>query len=321
MNILENIEWLAQCNSGTCRPKREEEIDKSLPYFEISGSNKRYQIKGYNYEKHDNAPRMDYVIYWLQKTVLPNVDEGDYSGFYNIQLHDNYSYLCDGKNYKDVLCFGKLKSDKGPVQLPDCYFMGDWGGKYKNFKDTRVFEQKASKIVFAGTTTGSRDPLKNERIDVCLWAYSQSKLRDICDFHITNIAQIEPQRIFREVPDFKFIYRQPVPMEKQMEYKYQLVIDGNTCRWYPDSYFTNSLSFNWSSHDMLWYYPLLCDGTHYVGVNKETLMNKFQYYEANPQEAKLIIKNANKLVREVLTPQMCTFYAKRLFENIASNKA
>lgn len=326
MNTRDNIEWLAQCNSGTCRPKREDEIDKSLPYFRVKkaqsgvgGGANAYQFQGFNYETHDNAPRMGYVGYWLVNDIFPRV-KGDLSGYYNIQLHDNYSYLGDGKDYTDVLCFGKLKGDKGPVQLPDCYFIGDWGGKYTSFRDETLFRNKSSKIVFAGTTTGSRDPLKNDRIQTCLWARSQESLRDICDFHITNIAQIEPQRIFREVPDFKFIYRPPVPMEQQMTYRYQLVIDGNTCRWYPDAYYTNSLALGWPSRDMLWYYPMLMDGVHYAGVDKDNLLNMFRYYEANVGEAELITRNANKLVREILNKETCREYTVKLFENIAANK-
>ena len=261
---------------------------------------------------------MGYVANWLLRDVFPRVC-GDLTGYYNIQLHDNYSYLKDGKDYTDVLCFGKLKGDKGPVQLPDCYFMGDWGGKYQTFGDDIPFSKKMSKIVFAGTTTGSRDPLVNDRIQTCLWARSQDVLRDVCDFNITNIAQIEPQRIFREVPDFKFVYHPPVPMEKQMTYKYQLVIDGNTCRWYPDAYFTNSLALQWPSRDMLWYYPMLCDGVHFASVNKETLLDKFKYYEANPREAELISRNANKLVREILNKETCHNYTVQLFQNIADN--
>jgi hypothetical protein len=122
MDIEQNLQWLAQCNSGTCRPKRKEEIDSTLPYFNvIKGDMGKYKIEAFNYETHDNAPRMPHVCNWLLNRIFPSVS-GDLCGYYNIQLHDNYSYLRDGKDYTDVLCFGKLKDDKGPVQLPDCYF-------------------------------------------------------------------------------------------------------------------------------------------------------------------------------------------------------
>lgn len=322
MNLSDNILALAHANSGTCHPKRLEEIDTTLPYFHIEhqiGSNSKYSIRAFNYTEHDNAPRMGYILNWLANAVFPRV-EGSLNGYYNIQLHDNYSYLEDGKSYKDVLCFGKLKRDKGPVQLPDCYFIGDWGQKYHNFKDTLNWNEKSNKIVFAGTTTGKRDPLKNERIQSCLWARQQPILKDICDVYITNIAQIDPQRIFKEVPDFKYIYRPPIPMEQQLTYRYHLGMDGNTCRWYPDTYFTNSLLLQMPSDDMLWYYPLICEGTHFVSVDKTNLLQKYHYYENNPNEAMHITRNAQRLARQLFTPDVCREYTVALFNHIVQNK-
>lgn len=316
MDIVQNIEWLAQCNAGTCRPKALDEIDVTLPYFKVSKDTVgKYTLDGFNFEAHDNAPRMPYVCQWLKSHIFPCV-KGDLSGYYNIQLHDTYSYLNDDKDYTDVLCFGKRKTDKGPVQLPDCYFMGGWGGKYHNIKDDVRWMDKKSKIVFAGTTTGSRDPKTNERINTCLWAMD----KEPCDFHITNIAQIDTRSIFAEVPDFKYIYRPPLPLEEQMKYRYQLVIDGNTCRWNPDVYFTQSLAFHMPSKDMLWYHPLLCDAVHYVGVNREDMLNKFTYFEANPHEAQLLVMNANRLSKQLFNFNACRIYTVALFENIAANK-
>jgi hypothetical protein len=321
MNLEENIEYLAQANSGSCYPKRSvEDIDKRLPYFNISKANDKYKIEMFNYGNHDNAPRMPYVMNYLGTRVLPFV-KGDLTGFYNIQLHDTYTYLNDGLDYKDVLCFGKLKGDKGPVQIPDCYMLGDWGGKYRGWfdgsvKDSMEWSDKMNKIVFAGTTTGSRDPKINERIQTCVWARDKAE----CDFYITSIAQIEPRHILQEVPEFKYIYRPPIPMSEQMKYRYQLVIDGNTTRWNPDVYFTKTLAFHWPSKDMLWYSPLLKDGFEYVGVDKDTLMNNYNYYQSNPREANVMIANANKMAWSVFKEEVCQKYMIALFENIANNK-
>lgn len=321
MNLDENIEYLAHANSGSCYPKRNvEDIDTRLPYFRISKANNKYKIDMFNYEKHDNAPRMPFVMNYLGTRVLPFV-KGDLTGFYNIQLHDTYTYLNDGLDYKDVLCFGKLKREKGPVQIPDCYMLGDWGGKYNGWfdgslNDEMKWSDKMNKIIFAGTTTGSRDPKVNERIQTCVWARDKPE----CDFYITSIAQIEPRRILQDVPLFKYIYRPPVSMSEQMKYKYQLVIDGNTTRWNPDVYFTSTLPFHWPSNDMLWYSPLLRDGFEYVGVDKDTLLNKFHYFESNPKEAEVIIHNANKMALNVFKADVCQKYMIALFDNIASNK-
>jgi hypothetical protein len=325
MNFSDNIEYLAQSNSGTCRPKREEEIDKRLPYFSLKKNETTgngYTITAYNFDKHDNAPRMPYVLCYLRDKVFPFV-KSDLSGYYNIQLHDTYTYLNDGIDYKDVLCFGKLKDEKGPVQMPDCYFLGNWGGKYESMKVNREYDtinwtDKMNKIVFAGTTTGSREPKMNERINTCLWA--RDKGMSMCDFYITSIAQIEPKRILEEVPDFKYIYRPPIPLHEQLKYRYQLVIDGNTCRWNPDVYFTNTLAFHWPSRDMLWYFPLLREGFEFVSVDRDSLINKFTYYENNQREAEYAINNAKMMANKLFNEDVCQKYTISLFENIGDNK-
>jgi hypothetical protein len=328
MNFNESIHWLAKVHSTKCYPKVcEDDIDKSLPYFQLIKERiDKYTFKAFNYETHDNAPRMTYVADYLLKHVLPNV-EGDLSGYYNIQLHDNYSYLHDSKCYNGVLCFGGMKQDcknRWVVQLPDCYFMGNWGGKYDIMIDCIEWKNKKSKIIFAGTTTGSRDPLKNERINTCLWSLKDER-RNICDFHITNIAQINPREILTKVPDFKYIYTPPISLKEQMQYKYHLSIDGNTCRWNPDVYFMNSLNFQLTSKDMLWYYPLLRNNEHYIEVSTTEnsdieLIKKYKYYENNPQDAQRIIRNANELAKKLFNSNVCQQYTIALFENIADNK-
>lgn len=325
MNFEEQISRLALVNSGKCYPKRFEDIDTTLPYFQLSKDCfGRYSWESYNYEFHDNAPRMPYVARYISSNVLPYV-QGDLSGYYNIQLHDNYSYLNDDKCYNDVLCFGGMKDDKRNkwvVQLPDCYFMGNWGDKYQQLNDNMVWSEKKKKIVFAGTTTGSRDPRKNTRINTCLWALDEGRDK-YCDFWITNIAQIDARKIFAEVPRFRYIFRPPIPLDEQMKYRYMLGIDGNTCRWNPDVCFMNTLSLCLPSTDTLWYSCLFMDKQHFVEVDTsngmKNILNAYKYYENNPREALHIIKNATDLGKKLFTPSVCKEYTIELFQNITEN--
>jgi hypothetical protein len=311
MNFKDSIELLGSVNSATCYPKKYNEINLDLPYIRISNG----KIDMFNYKTHDNAPRMSYVCQFLSEEVLPNV-KGNVNGYFNIQLHDTYTYLNDGINYKDVLCFGKNKSHKGPVMLPDCYFMGDWGKKYHNVADNLKFEQKIDKICFYGTTTGNKNPLLNERIQTCLWAID----KPVCDFYITKIAQIEPSDIIKNIHNFNNIYAQPIDFNSQSKYKYQLRIDGNTRKWDADAYFINSLALALPSKDMLWYESLINENTHFVEVTQDTMINKFNYFQENGNEAKLIIQNANRLANQLFNFKTAKDYTISLFENIAFNK-
>lgn len=309
MDISETTAWLGRANAGSCHPKRFDNIDQTLPYFRIQKEDGRHSISMFNYRTHDNADRMGYVCSYLLEMVLPRVS-GDVCGYYSIQLHDSYTYLDDGKDYKDVLCFGMSKGDRGPVMLPDCYFMGGWGGKYASFVDNQPWESKKSRVCFYGTTTGNRNPALNERINVCLWGAS----RPWCDFKITKVAQMQASL----VP--KGVLSAPVPLSEQTKNRYMLIVDGNVSKWDVDCYYSRCLGLSMPSNNMLWYYPLLQSGTHNAPVTLDTLEPVFNYYENNVGEALRIISNANRLASSLFRAEVAVDYTVSLFETIAENK-
>lgn len=315
MDIQESVRWLGRVNAGRCFPKRFDCIDQSIPYFRIQKEGNRHSISMFNYKTHDNAERMGYVCSYLLDKVLPLV-KGDITGYYSMQLHDSYTYLNDGFDYTNVLCFGMSKNDRGPVMFPDCYFMGDWGGKYKVFNDEIPWESKASKVCFYGTTTGNRDPSLNERINTCLWAVS----KPWCDFRITKIAQMSASLVLEKVPRFREIWSNPVPLSEQIKNRYMLIIDGNVSKWDVDCYYSNCIGFSMPSNNMLWYYPLLQAGTHYAPVTTDTMESVFMYYENNTKDALRVVSNARSLARDLFKAERAVEYAVSLFETIAENK-
>jgi hypothetical protein len=312
MNHDDAIEWLAHVNSAFCYPKQFHEIDLSLPYFYVKMIDLKYKIDIFNYKMHDNAPRMPYVTSYLENYVLPFV-KNDPTGYYSIQLHDTYTYLDDNKCYDGVLTFGKSKTDDRPVMIPDCYFMGNWGDKYKNIVDNYSWNDKYNKAIFIGSTTGARNPLLNERINTCLWALDKPEI----DCWISNIVQMN---VIDALPRVQRVMHAAMTFDEQMKYKYMLLIDGNTNKWTCDSFYTNSLSLMMPSRDMLWYYPRISEGCHYVEVTLETLVNKINYYNSNEAEARLIAKNGNILAKQMFNNETCQKYMIALFNAIADNK-
>lgn len=318
MNHIETIQYLASLNSVRLVPKREEDVKKNLPYFGIRKNDMgRYEVAGFGHHGHDNEPRMPYWLQYLSTSVLPLIDRSvDVSGFYNIELHDSYTYLDNGKDYKGVMTFAKFKSDQHPVLIPDPYMIGNYGNTLQ-FEDRIPFETKMNKVCFYGTTTGKRDPRLNERIQTCLWA---SEKRDACDFYITKVAQMSMQDILTAVPNFQQITSQPVSVQDQLRYKYHAILDGNTCRYDIWSLKTCSLNLKFDSKDMLWYYPALQHNTHYVGVNKGNIIDTMNYYNNNQNDAKRIVKNAQEFVSTYIKSINHQMYMKYLLEYAADNK-
>jgi hypothetical protein len=323
MNYQDSIIHLAHNNGKIFSPLNEDEIeDINLPYFEVYKDALGicgYNIRMFNYEKEDNAPRMPYYCHYLLNSIFPNIDKSaDITGFYPICLHDSYSYLNDGKIYDNVLTFAKRKQDKYPILIPDPFQIGNYGGRLQ-YQDQILWEDKKDVIGFYGGTTGNRNPADNLRLNVCDWSLNN---RDVSEFHITNIVQMEPNDVLSKYKNFKSMYHNPVSQEEQYKYKYLLSVDGNTSSYDRLCLIMNykSLLFKYKSDDILWYYPLLMDDTHFVDVNIDNIRAKYMFHKNNPQETKRIITNANKFISTYIKPVNTMMYTTFLFETFAENK-
>jgi hypothetical protein len=328
MDHKDIIRYLAQNNAKTFFPITDDDVVKelNLPFFQIKKSHGGggycgYDISFFDYEKHDNAPRMPYYCDYILKSILPNISkEFDVSGYYPIELHDAITYLENDKDYDNALVFAKKKTDAMPVLIPDPFMIGNYGGKL-NVVDEHKWEKKINKCAFYGVTTGNRDPMKNKRLKLCKWGVDH---RDICDFYITGIVQMGVEDVLKVYGDplLKSMVHLPVTQEEQYKYKFLLSIDGNTCSydrlcWIMKS---NSLCLKYPSDDMLWYYPLLNEGTHYVDCHEPNFKSVMNYYTNNMKETNFIIQNANKFVERYTNPVSAIMYTTYLFETFAENK-
>lgn len=320
MDVTDAIKYHGIINSRNCHPKRLENIYSNLPYFEIFKNDlNKYDIKSYNYEREDNAPRMPYIENYIKANILPNVDkEVDLRGFYNIELHDACTYRSHVTNqeYKDVLTFAKYKDDKEPVLIPDIYQMGNYGNTL-NFNDPYSWDQKESRVIFRGSTTGPRDPHLNPRIQIAIWALTRPELYDI---KLTNIVQMNPNHVYGELPILPQLISSPSPIDQQLKYKYHLNLDGNTCRFDVWPYKTNGIVLKYSSTEMLWYYPMMLDKYHFVNVDKNNMEAAMNYYNNNPLEAQIISVNARRFIHDFCSSSAHQVYTVSLFESIGANK-
>jgi hypothetical protein len=328
MDHKDVVRYLAQNSAKTFFPLTDEDVvkDLTIPYFKISkdrsgGGYCGYNISMHAYEKHDNAPRMPYYCEYILKNVLPNIStECDVSGYYPIELHDAITYLNNDKDYDNALVFAKKKNDALPVLIPDPFMIGNYGGKL-NIVDEYKWETKKDKCAFYGVTTGSRNPMTNQRLKLCKWAVEN---RDICDFYITGVVQMDVSDVIKVYGDplLKKMVHLPVTQQEQYKNRFLLSIDGNTCSydrlcWIMKS---NSLCLKYPSDDMLWYYPLLSEGQHFVSCHEPNFKNVMTYHSNNMKETEFIIENAHKFVDKFASPVSAIMYTTYLFETFADNK-
>lgn len=327
MDNSDVVAYLGRQEGKSLLPLERSELNSRLPALYVSvrqdapSSRERVVVQAENYAGHDNEGRMPFVCDFLRRAVLPHLS-CDITGWFNIQLHDSYTYLNDGIDYTNVLTFSKHKEDAGPVLLPDPFQMQGYSGMLSSLVDKLSWEEKVDKMVFAGTTTGDRRPLHNERVRACLWS---AKNRSISDFYITNVAQMHLADLRRDLAganaDADAILRPPMSAEDQFRYKFNVNIRGNTCCWsrVPMIMASNSLMLNLYHSDVTWYYPLLHQDTHYVGCGMHDLHSKFTYCLNNPDWCKFIVKSANRFVSQFCGSIHASIYLKSLFETAAGN--
>lgn len=320
----EVVKCLGYSNGRFARPLREEEVCHAMPYFEIKKNYlNRLCIECHNYKGHDNEPRMETYRDYFQSYVLPNVCTSDICGFYNIELHDSYTYLKKDEYCIDgLLTFSKFKLQRGPVLIPDPYMVHNWGNQLSYIRDTYTWETKTDTACFYGTTTGDICPDRNKRIGFCFYTSGIPEF----ECKITKVAQIPEADVIQSVGKevWKKIYHpEPIHPNEQMKHKFLINIDGNTCRFDVWNYLTNSLTLKSKSNEMLWYYPLLLQNEHFIQFDHldiKGLQSNIQYLLANPQQCKRIVENSQQFAKTYMKPIMHLQYSVALFESFAENK-
>ena len=200
----------------------------------------------------------------------------------------------------------------------------DWGGALQRVNDPYTLTQKNTSGCFYGTTTGNRDPSKNERIQFCKRSL---EYQPTLHCKLTKVAQMTPQDIISHMGngnEFMKIYQQsPVSYADQCKHKFLISLDGNTCRYDVWNYKTNSVTLKSRSHEMLWYYPFMRDNEHFIEFDQQdmnglcTLINTYGHDEATCQR---IAANANSFIQEYCKPIVHMQYTVALFESMACNK-
>lgn len=309
MNNIDVIRTLGQNEGRKLKPNS---FDVRLPYFNVSNS-KVESIS--NFENHDNASRLVFLKEYLNKNIMPNIDKSiKLNGYFGIELHDSNSYLQNNIDYDNALVWARNRNDRKSILIPDLYHLANFNDDLSKYQDNYTFDTKPiHKIGFFGTTTGSRDPKLNQRIQTALWSLDK---RDKIDCYITNIAQIEPELLKKTIINFKDVLHPYMETSCLFRYKYLLDIMGNTYSWnrVPIILNSKSLLFKMPCDDLGWYYPLLHDLTHFVGVSHDNMITKMNYYENNQKEASFMIDNANKFVSDYLRNIHAVVYLVSMFE-------
>lgn len=103
-----------------------------------------------------------------------------------------------------------------------------------------------------------------------------------------------------------------IPYEDQLNYKYNIMIDGYTCSFSASGwrFFSNSLIFKEDSDNIQWYYNELKPYIHYIPVKQglSDLIEKIRWAREHDEEAQSIAKQAREFACSHITKEASSLY-------------
>lgn len=329
MDFYDSIRYIARSESRLIHPyKKESELDeddanigRKLPAFKISYKNYVYTATPLNRDpQHDNVDRLTFLCNYLNQYVLPIVSS-DVTGIYRIELHDSYTYLENASEYNNVISFGKHNNTHKVAVVPDPYMCSGMTLDIVSKHDPILWNNKLDKTFFAGSTTGNRNPILNQRLKVAEWSLQYN---DIIA-KITNIVQMKVDDVIKAYPVLSEMTSKPYAHEHHFEYKYLMNIAGNTACWsrVPLILGSKSMMIDVKSEepiDHTWYHPLMINGIHYMGTescNCEDIIKTINVAKAYESLSKQIVRNANSLTNMLFADdKVHKIYWKEFLENV-----
>ena len=126
---------------------------------------------------------------------------------------------------------------------------------------------------------------------------------DLIDAKYVGVTQCsDPKEVLEQ---FGLYFGDSMSIEQQLQYKYQLLLDGNSCS-YSRAYwqlFSNSLIFKQASDAVQWYSRALIPFVHYVPIAEDVsdLVEMMNWAKTHDKEARAISLRAQKFANENLT--------------------
>ena len=204
--------------------------------------------------------------------------------------------FCKKDCYKDILI-------PVPASLP-------------NFKDNVSWESKEKKLVWRGSTTGTKTSHKtlfelSHRYRLVNWARDYKKyvweyLGIAVDIELSAVIQCDGN-----CEEFKKkTVMSRLSYDEQFKSKYLIVVDGNGWTFrFPTFLGSNSLILYNGVYNV-WFSKLIKPYVHYLPIKADysDLIEQLEYAKNHDDEMKKIAENARSFVEEFLTPNTTACY-------------
>ncbi|MBP9842273.1 MAG: hypothetical protein KBC64_07635 [Simkaniaceae bacterium] len=145
----------------------------------------------------------------------------------------------------------------------------------------------------------------------------------LIDARFTAVTQCDfPSKVKKKFPKY---FGKSLSIKEHIKYKYQLLIDGNSCA-YTRAYwqlFANSVILKQESKNIQWYYGALQPYVHYIPVKGDMsdVASKVRWALSHDAEVRKIAHNANRFASENLRLSDIYYYIYLLLNEYAESSA
>ncbi len=244
---------------------------------------------------------------------LPNLD-------FIVTLHDS---LDIDDLPSPIFAFAKHCNSKKIILIPDFEALSDRTSMLLEVKlgeEKYPWKQKLPLAVWRGSTTGgvyNRDNFlafpRSRAVTLSL------EYPSLINARFTQLVQCaDTKKVMKKFHDY---FDEPYSMLKHMKYKYQILIDGNSCA-YSGAYwrlFSNCVVLKQSSPNIQWYYKGLVPNVHYIPVQQDLsdLIHKIKWAKKHDREARIISQQAQQFAQGNLTYPDILYYVYLLLTEYA----
>jgi hypothetical protein len=222
-----------------------------------------------------------------------------------------------------VLAFAKQQSSQNVVLMPDMDALSPH--IHKLLYDVRrgikryPWHQKKDVAFWRGATTGA---VFSEETFLSLprtrAVTTSLLLPHLIDARFTSLVQTQDVQPIQN--RYASYFSSLSSIKNHLEYKYQLLIDGNTCA-YSRAYwqlFSNCIIFKQASDNIQWFYDLLEPYKHYIPLQADIsdLKEKTLWAKEHDREMLAMTESAQRLAHTCLKPSDVHYYLYLLLLSI-----
>lgn len=206
-----------------------------------------------------------------------------------------------------VLAPTKHLNDKNVIAIPDSHTLMQMKDHLQEVKlgNTKYpWKLKSSKAFWRGATTGGMYyPKTYHKFPRVKLVQLSKQYPEVLDAKF-NVVQQDMSGYIKPLFSRLGYIGERLTVSDHLQYKYQILIDGNSaawtrCHWQLHS---NSIILKQDSEYVQWYYGLLKPYVHYIPFDYECsdLIEKIQWAQDNDDKVQEIIKNANIVAENCL---------------------